>query len=147
MDYFLLFSLFTTSEPSILDSLDWTFKFIYSLLLSTYLVFFFPHIFCFFCYTFQQISSNDFYHFLNRFFPVSYFKLLDPLSYFQNVSLYRNLFCFLNIIFLISLTDVIMLFGNFIIFPVLSFETFLNSLLCPNSSLSIFLFLVLIFHL
>ena len=34
-----------------------------------------------------------------------------------------------------------MLFENCIIFPVLSFEKFLNSLLCPNSPLSFFLFI------
>lgn len=146
MDYFLLFSLFTTSEPSILDSLDWTFNFIYSLLLSTYLVFFSPTYFVFFCYTFQQISSNDFYHFLNRFFPVSYFKFLDPLSYFQNVSLYRNLFCFLNIIFLISLTDVIMLFGNLLYSLYYLLKHFWTLFFAQTHPYQFFFF-VLIFHL
>ena len=40
-----------------------------------------------------------------------------------------------------------MLFANFIIFPVLSFEKFLNSLLCPNSPLSFTFFFHFLFDL
>lgn len=63
-----------------------------------------PVLFCFprtlsFCYTFQEMFfPNYFYHVLNGFSPVSCFKFLDPLCYFQNVSFYRRKHCFMDVI-------------------------------------------------
>lgn len=43
-------------------------------------------------------SPNYFYHVLNGFLPVSYFKFLDPLCHSQNASFIEIWFCFMDVI-------------------------------------------------